>query len=96
MARAVNPAISIGAIGDIYDINYLWGFTSAGLIYTGLSYIWPARETLVDATICDETKFIDGVECYNEGVSTPTEVKEGGSGEMKDDGLVSAEEVYSA
>jgi len=74
MARSVNPSINVGSGGYIYNFNYLWGFTVAFLLYSGLSYVWPAKETLVEATIHGETKYVDGVECYNDGLETQVEL----------------------
>jgi len=78
MAHAVNSQLDIGSGGYIYDFNYIWGFTVGFVLYSALSYVWPARATLIDATIHDETKFVDGVECYNDGTETPLELVNGG------------------
>jgi len=35
-------------------MNYLYGFASATVVYCGLSYVFPAEETLLAATIHDD------------------------------------------
>lgn len=72
LAKAVNPSISISSgIEHIYDMNYLWGFTSAFVLYWGLSWAFPAKETLLDAPIFEDVEVFDGVEYKNDGVHTP-------------------------
>jgi NCS1 family nucleobase:cation symporter-1 len=73
MAHAVTTSVPVGAIGDIYDINYLWGFSSGFVIYCTLSFLWPATETLIESTISHETRFENGVEVHNNGLETPQE-----------------------
>lgn len=73
MAKSVNPSLNIGTGGYIYDFNYLWGFTVAFVLYSGVSLVWPARETLLDATIHGEVEVVDGMEMYNDGLETPPE-----------------------
>jgi nucleobase:cation symporter-1, NCS1 family len=73
MAHAVTPSIPVGTIGDIYDINYIWGFSSAFLVYCVLSHFWPATETLLDATITEHRTIVNGVEVYNDGLETPSD-----------------------
>jgi NCS1 family nucleobase:cation symporter-1 len=73
LAKAVAPnTVSINAgIQHLYDMNYLWGFFSAIVVYTGLSLIFPAKETLLEAPIYEDTEVYDGVEYVNDGVHTP-------------------------
>jgi NCS1 family nucleobase:cation symporter-1 len=54
MINAVNPKIDIGGASYIYDVNYFWGFTSAAVLYTALSWLFPARETLIEHAIHDD------------------------------------------
>lgn len=78
LAKAVNPKVVIGAgIQHVYDMNYLWGFFSAVVVYVGLSYVWPAQETLCEGTIFgdEETEGVvvgserdDEEECKEKGV----------------------------
>lgn len=75
MAASVTPSLTKGVGGAeyIYDMFYIWGFSSAFLVYSVLSYFFPARETLVEKTIHDDTETIDGVGYINDGVHTPVE-----------------------
>jgi len=57
-------------------MNYLYGFSTACLVYWGLSHFFPATETLLPACIYDDTTIIDGVEFKNDGVHTPEVVSE--------------------
>ncbi|KAL1855522.1 hypothetical protein Plec18170_004242 [Paecilomyces lecythidis] len=54
LVNAVNPNIDIGGAEKIYDFNYLWGFFSAFTVYVASSYIFPAVESLIPATIHDD------------------------------------------
>ena len=73
MVNAVTPSITVGTIVHIYDISFMWGFTSGFVIYCVLNYFWPSTETLIESTIRDETTFTNGVEVYNDGLATPQE-----------------------
>jgi nucleobase:cation symporter-1, NCS1 family len=73
MAHAVTPTITVGTIDDIYDISFMWGFSSGFVVYYALNYIWPATETLLESTIYDEMTFVNGVEVFNDGLETPLE-----------------------
>lgn len=53
LINAVNSSIDIGGAEKIYDFNYLWGFSSAFVIYVVSSYVFPVPETLIPATIHD-------------------------------------------
>ena len=41
-------------------MNYLYGFASATFTYWGLSYVFPAHDSLLDACIYEDTEVIDG------------------------------------
>ncbi|KAJ5485660.1 hypothetical protein N7539_005648 [Penicillium diatomitis] len=71
MIHAVTPSLSVGTIQHVYDISFLWGFTSGFVIYCALNYFWPATETLLDCTISEETVIVDGVAVYNDGLKRP-------------------------
>jgi len=79
LARSVNPDLDVGTGGYIYNFNYIWGFSTAFILYSGFSYVWPAKETLIVATIHGDTEFVDGMEVYSEGFGTPVELVEGKS-----------------
>lgn len=75
LAVAVNPSVNISSgIQHIYNMNYLWGFTSALLIYWVLSHFFPAADTLLESSIYEDLEVYDGVEYKNDGVHTPEEV----------------------
>jgi len=76
MAAQVNPSLTnkIGGAGKIYDMFYIWGFSSAFLFYCILSKIWPAQETLIPAAIYGDVEVVGGIEYKNDGVHTPVEV----------------------
>ncbi|KAH8667465.1 allantoin permease [Tricladium varicosporioides] len=74
MAAQVNPKISAGGAQYIYDMFYLYGFTSAFVVYCLLSHFFPAQETLISESIFEEVEIIGGVEYRNDGLSTPVEV----------------------
>lgn len=76
LANAVNPKVKLNSgIQHIYDINYLWGFTSAFVLYYALSKFFPATETLLDACIYEDNEMVDGVEVVNDGVQHSYETK---------------------
>jgi NCS1 family nucleobase:cation symporter-1 len=64
MAASVNPKLksSIGGAVYIYDMFYIWGFTSAFVSYTVLSYIFPEPSTLIDAPIYGDVDFVSATE----------------------------------
>ncbi|CAI6094280.1 unnamed protein product [Clonostachys chloroleuca] len=68
LAAAVNPSLDIGGAKNIFDMFYLYGFTSTFLVYGALSWVWPARETLVEATLHEEVIIVDGMEVTNDGL----------------------------
>lgn len=72
LARAVNSSVKISSgIFHIWEMNYLWGFFSAFVVYTTLNQFFPASETLLDAPITEDVKVINGVEFINDGVTEP-------------------------
>ncbi|GME32660.1 Permease cytosine/purines uracil thiamine allantoin [Neofusicoccum parvum] len=52
----VDESIEIGGAQKIYNFNYLWGFTSAFVLYSVLSFAFPARETFISKTINDSAE----------------------------------------
>lgn len=59
---AVNPDIQLPAgIVHVYDMNYIYGLVSAAVVYFGLSWAWPAKETLIEVTV-HEDDVVNGVE----------------------------------
>lgn len=41
-------------------MNYLYGFASATFTYWGLSYVFPAHDSLLDTCIYEDPDVIDG------------------------------------
>ena len=70
-AATVNPAIapSIGNANDLYFMFYLWGYTSAFLVYSLLCYFFPAQETIIPATIYDDSDIVSGQSVKEDGES---------------------------
>jgi NCS1 family nucleobase:cation symporter-1 len=72
LAHAVNSSVKLsGGIQHIYDMNYLFGFTSAFVVYVGLSYIYPPEGVKIPHAIHEEIVIIDGKEVVNDGLHTP-------------------------
>jgi NCS1 family nucleobase:cation symporter-1 len=76
LAHAVNEEVEIGLVfRRWYAINYLYGLFAAGVVYWGLSYFWPARETLLEESIYHDgdrahvrgQDVLEGVECSRDG-----------------------------
>jgi nucleobase:cation symporter-1, NCS1 family len=59
MAAQVNPSLknSVGGAEYVYDMFYIWGFTSAFVSYSLLSRFFPDQSTLIEATIPGEPAF---------------------------------------
>ncbi|RDW85107.1 hypothetical protein BP6252_02697 [Coleophoma cylindrospora] len=60
MVYAVNSKVPIGGAIYIYDMNFLYGFFSAFGTYCVLSFIWPAKETLLQSCIYSDEDVIEG------------------------------------
>ncbi|KAK9476899.1 permease for cytosine/purines, uracil, thiamine, allantoin-domain-containing protein [Lipomyces japonicus] len=55
LANSVQPSLNLsGGIIHVWDINYLYGFTSAATVYVTLSKLFPAHETLIDEMITED------------------------------------------
>jgi NCS1 family nucleobase:cation symporter-1 len=59
MAASVNPSLKNGVGGAeyIYDMFYIWGFTSAFVSYCVLSHFFPEKSTLIEETIPGDVPF---------------------------------------
>lgn len=78
MAASVNPKLksSIGGAVYVYDMFYIWGFTSAFVSYIMLSRFFPATETLIDATIPgDVDEVVSAEEAGSEGGDEKAAIK---------------------
>ncbi|KIP10434.1 hypothetical protein PHLGIDRAFT_65581 [Phlebiopsis gigantea 11061_1 CR5-6] len=51
LISAINPAIAVGRVAHLFDIAWIFGFTTASVVYYVASTLWPARETFLDAAI---------------------------------------------
>lgn len=72
LARAVNSSIVLsGGIQHVYDMFYLYGFTSAFVVYVSLSYIFPPEGVDIPHAIHEEIIIVDGKEVVNDGFHTP-------------------------
>lgn len=60
MANAVNPSVKIGNLRHVYDINYLYGFFVALVVYAVLSLVWPAEGTRIEQTVHGEVEYYEG------------------------------------
>jgi len=56
--------ISEGA-KNVYTFDWLFGFVTSVVLYTVLSWVWPAKETLVESTVYGDV--VDGVGSDDEG-----------------------------
>jgi len=77
----VNPSLKskIGDADKLYAMFYIWGFTSAFVIYSVLGKVFPARETLIQATIHEDTDVISSLEYKTSGEKDSTEAAEKGA-----------------
>ncbi|KAI5267440.1 uridine permease-like protein Fui1 [Aureobasidium subglaciale] len=85
LASSVNKSLKISpGIARVYDINYLYGFTSAALVYWTLSYFFPAEETLLKASIYDDddAEVIDGVHLAQQGRRTTSVTRTGSKSQI--------------
>lgn len=71
LAASVNPSVEIGGAAYIYDMFYLYGFTSAFVVYAGLSWAFPPKDTLIAESIYEDIVIVDGVERINDGIHQP-------------------------
>lgn len=84
LAKAVNPDITLSAgITHVYDMNYIYGLSSAAVLYFSLSYFFPAQETLLPESIYDDDHIVEGVEYSSEGEKSPNKEEVGISIEPK-------------
>jgi nucleobase:cation symporter-1, NCS1 family len=72
-AASVNPSIAgtLNGAEKIYYMFYFWGYTSAFLVYVLLSYVWPDRESQVEATIYGDAEVISAGSVAEGRISDP-------------------------
>ena len=51
---------------------YLWGYTSAFVVYSVLCYFFPAQETYLLVAILDDSHIVSGVSIEKTESETPT------------------------
>lgn len=71
MAAAVNTSLDIGGASYIYDMFYLYGFTSTFAVYAILSWIFPSPETLISHAVHQEILVVNGTQVINDGIHDP-------------------------
>jgi NCS1 family nucleobase:cation symporter-1 len=59
LVHAVNPNINIGGAKYITDMNFLYGFFSAMLVFIALNWIKPAKETLLSDCIWSDEDVLE-------------------------------------
>ncbi len=74
LAAAVNTKVKIGGASYVYDMFYIYGFTSAFVLYYVLNRIFPDPGTLLLEAIHEEAVVINGQETVNDGVHDPCDV----------------------
>ncbi|GAA5839184.1 hypothetical protein JCM11251_003698 [Rhodosporidiobolus azoricus] len=58
VVNVLNPDIKIGNIKWIYSVSWLFGYIMSIIIYTSLSYLFPARNALVDELYTAEDYYL--------------------------------------
>lgn len=53
LCKAVDDSLEIGGASRIYAMNYIWGYMSALVVYSVLSYAFPAPGTFIDRPITE-------------------------------------------
>ncbi|KAJ6494831.1 permease for cytosine/purines, uracil, thiamine, allantoin-domain-containing protein [Mycena vitilis] len=48
LAASINPSINVGNASKLFDLGWLYGFSSAAVIYWALSTLFPATETYLE------------------------------------------------
>ncbi|KAH8881719.1 NCS1 nucleoside transporter [Thozetella sp. PMI_491] len=78
LAQSITPDIYISSgAKNLYTFDWLFGFVTSIILYTGLSFAFPAPESLVDETIWT----LDAVEGIPSGAGSDTE-KGNGAGSL--------------
>jgi len=54
LINAINTAIPIGGSVHIFDFAWIFGFSSASIVYYLVSVLFPAQETMLNAPIFDD------------------------------------------
>jgi len=56
LAASINPNIKVGDASKLFDIAWIYGFTTAAAIYWALSALFPAKETFLEEPYLGERK----------------------------------------
>lgn len=62
LINAVNPSIDIGSGAYITDLNWYYGFFSSFGVYSVLSLLFPAHESLVPKMVLTSEEYIENGE----------------------------------
>lgn len=84
LIHSVNSHIPVGVGIHPYQFGWLLGFVGSSVVYIGLSYLFPAKETLIERAILPD-EIYDARETVVEGVELPMpsdeeKIGSGGSG----------------
>ena len=88
MVAQVNPdlAPAVGGAIKLYYMFYFWGYTSAFVVYSLLCHFFPAKETLLEGTIYEDSDIISaasfGKEDGSEGPIDEKKISEVHDGEV--------------
>ena len=68
--RSIVASKLSGGIQHVYDMFYLYGFTSAFVVYVSLSWIFPPADVKIPKAIHEAITVVDGIEAINDGLNT--------------------------
>ncbi|EMD34046.1 hypothetical protein CERSUDRAFT_117553 [Gelatoporia subvermispora B] len=54
LINSINPKIPVGNAAHLFDFAWIWGFTSASVVYYITSTLFPAKETFVSEAIIED------------------------------------------
>ncbi|KAF7330575.1 hypothetical protein MVEN_02497800 [Mycena venus] len=54
LAASINPSIDVGNASKLFDIAWLYGFFTAGVLYWALSTLFPATETYLEEPVLEK------------------------------------------
>jgi NCS1 family nucleobase:cation symporter-1 len=76
LAAAVNPNVEIGGAAYLYDIFYLYGFTSTFFVHAGLNWAFPSQSTRIAHSIHEDMEVVEGSERTKTGANHSDDLKE--------------------
>ncbi|KAI5117273.1 hypothetical protein M0805_001003 [Coniferiporia weirii] len=75
LINSINTSIKIGGAVHLFDIAWIFGFTSASFVYYTCSVLFPARETFIDASIIEDQSVEQVVEDSDLDKSSVSDIK---------------------